>query len=63
MKLKAAADLVEASIHETFDFIAYPPQHWLKIETNNPMERLLKEARRRSTVVGAFPDGNSALML
>jgi transposase-like protein len=63
MKLKAAADLVEKSIHETFSYFAYPPQHWLKIKTNNPMERLLKEARRRTKVVGAFPDGNSALML
>jgi len=43
--------------------IGYPPQHWLKIKTNNPMERLLKKARRRTKVVGAFPDGNSALML
>ena len=63
MKLKSAAELVEKSIHETFAYYAYPPQHWLKIKTNNPMERLLKEARRRTKVVGAFPDGNSALML
>jgi transposase-like protein len=63
MKLKAAADLVEHSIYETLTYYAYPPQHWLKIKTNNPMERLLKEARRRTKVVGAFPDGNSALML
>ena len=63
MKLKAAAELVEKSIHETLTYYAYPPQHWLKIKTNNPMERLLKEARRRTKVVGAFPDGNSALML
>jgi putative transposase len=63
MKLRAAADLVEQSINETLTYYAYPPQHWLKIKTNNPMERLLKEARRRTKVVGAFPDGNSALML
>jgi len=63
MKLKAAADLVETAIHETFAFYAYPPQHWIKLKTNNPMERLLKEARRRTKVVGAFPDGHSALML
>ena len=63
IKLKAAAELVEKSIHETFAYFAYPPQRWLKIKTNNPMERLLKEARRRTKVVGAFPDGNSALML
>ena len=63
MKLRAAAELVENAIHETLTFFAYPPQHWLKLKTNNPMERLLKEARRRTKVVGAFPDGHSALML
>ena len=40
-----------------------PPKYWIKLRTNNPMQRLLKEARRRTKVVGAFPDGNSALML
>jgi transposase-like protein len=63
MKLRAAAELVENAIHETLTFFAYPPQHWLKLKTNNPMERLLKEARRRTKVVGAFPDGHSALIL
>jgi len=63
MKLRAAAELVETAIHETLMFFAYPPQHWLKLKTNNPMERLLKEARRCTKVVGAFPDGHSALML
>jgi transposase-like protein len=63
MRLSAAAELVERSIEETLTFFAYPPQHWLKLKTNNPMERLLKEARRRTKVVGAFPDGHSALML
>jgi putative transposase len=63
MKLKAAAELVDCAIKETLAYYAYPPQHWLKLKTNNPMERLLKEARRRTKVVGAFPDGHSALML
>lgn len=63
MKLRAAAELVEVGIQETLTFYAYPPQHWIKLKTNNPMERLLKEARRRTKVVGAFPDGHSALML
>ena len=63
MKLRAAAELVEKSIDETLTYFSYPPQHWIKLKTNNPMERLLKEARRRTKVVGAFPDGHSALML
>jgi len=63
MKLSAAAKLVDQSIHETLTYYDYPSEHWLKLKTNNPMERLLKEARRRTKVVGAFPDGHSALML
>ena len=63
MKLPAAAQLLENSIHETLTYYDFPSEHWLKLKTNNPMERLLKEARRRTKVVGAFPDGHSALML
>ena len=63
MKLRTAAALVDSAVSETFTFYAYPPQHWLKIKTNNPMERLLKEVRRRTRVVGAFPDSHAALML
>jgi transposase-like protein len=63
MKLGAAAQLVEEKIDETLTYYAFPSQHWLKIRTNNPMERLLREARRRTKVVGAFPDGHAALML
>ena len=40
-----------------------PPAHWIRIRTNNPLERLLREIRRRTRVVGSFPDGHSALML
>ena len=63
MKLRKAAELVEDCIEETLTYYQYPSQHWLKLKTNNPMERLMKEARRRTKVVGAFPDGHSALML
>jgi putative transposase len=62
-KLRKAAELVEAHIEETLTYYRYPPEHWIKLKTNNPMERLLREARRRTKVVGAFPDGQSALML
>ena len=56
MKLRTAAALVDSAVHETFTFYAFPPQHWLKIKTNNPMER--REVRRRTRVVGAFPDSH-----
>lgn len=63
MKLRKAVELVEKSIDETLSFYAYPPQHWIKLKTNNPMERLLKEARRQTKAVSAFPDGHSGLTL
>lgn len=44
-------------------YYRYPSEHWLKLKTNNPMERLFPEVRRRTKVVGAFPGGHSALML
>jgi transposase-like protein len=63
MKLKGAAELLEDGAAETMTFYAFPSEHWRHIKTNNPLERILKEVRRRTRVVGAFPDGHSALML
>ena len=63
MKLNAAADLIESKIEETLTYYKYPPTHWIRIRTNNPLERIMKEIRRRTRVVGSFPDGHSALML
>ena len=63
MKLKDAAKIVEDGIDETLTYYSFPPQHRRRIRTNNRLERLLKEIRRRTKVVGAFPDGQSALML
>jgi transposase-like protein len=42
---------------------AFPEEHWRRIRTNNPLERILREIRRRTRVVGSFPDGQSALNL
>ena len=63
MKLNAASKKLEDGIEETLTYMDFPSQHWLKIRTNNVIERLNREIRRRTRVVGAFPDGNSALML
>ena len=63
MKLKAAARTVEEGIGETLTYTDFPREHCRKIRTNNPMERVMREIRRRTRVVGNFPDGNSALML
>jgi putative transposase len=63
MKLTAAAQLIEASIEETLSYYAYPSEHQRSLRTNNPLERVMREIRRRTRVVGEFPDGNSALIL
>ena len=63
MKLARAAEIVAAGIDETLNYYAMPSEHWRSIRTNNPLERLMREIRRRTRVVGAFPDGQSALML
>ena len=63
MKLKEAADKLDRSIEETLTYMSFPVEHWSRIRTNNGIERIMLEIRRRTRVVGAFPDGNSALML
>ncbi|MHB9071275.1 MAG: IS256 family transposase, partial [Sedimentisphaerales bacterium] len=63
MRLGRAADVVREGISETLSYYYFPREHWLRIRTNNMLERIMKEIRRRTRVVGSFPDGNSALML
>ena len=63
MKLPEAAKKVADGIEQTLTYCDFPSEHWTKIRTNNVIERMNREIRRRTRVVGAFPDGNSALML
>ena len=63
LRLTRAAELVEAAVEETLTYYAFPEEHWRRIRTNNPLERILREIRRRTRVVGAFPYGQSALNL
>jgi transposase-like protein len=63
MKLKKAAETVRNGIEETLSYMSFPREHWIRIRTNNPLERIMREIRRRTRVVGNFPDGESALML
>ena len=63
--LKAAASCLRESIGESTTYLLddYPVEHRRRIRTNNMIERLNREIRRRTRVVGSFPDGRSALML
>ena len=62
-RMGRAADLVDTHVRETLTYYAFPDCHWIKIRTNNPLERIMREIRRRTRVVGAFPDGQSCLNL
>ena len=63
MRLKEAAKVVREGFAETLTYCEMPREHWRRIRTNNAIERLNREIRRRTRVVGTFPDGKSALML
>ena len=62
-KLKSAANTLENGIEEALTYTDFPREHWLKIRSNNGIERINREIRRRTNAVGCFPDGQSALML
>jgi transposase-like protein len=62
-RLAKAADVVQAGVLETLSYMSFPREHWTRIRTNNPLERLNLEIKRRTRVVGTFPDGESALVL
>ena len=63
IKLREAAKKMEDGIEETLTYCDFLSAHYTRIRANNCLERLNREIRRRTRVVGCFPDGNSALML
>jgi transposase-like protein len=62
-RLGQAAAIVRDGVDETLSYMAFPREHWTRIRTNNVLERIMREIRRRTRVVGNFPDGQSAVML
>ncbi len=59
---QAAAVLAEAE-DDVLAYMSFPVEHWSRIYSTNPLERLHREIRRRTDVVGVFPNGDATLRL
>jgi putative transposase len=55
--------LLAAAEEDVLAYMAFPPEHWSRIYSTNPLERLIREIKRRTDVVGVFPDQPAVLRL
>ena len=62
-KLADAARIVGEGFMETLTYAKFPMEHWRRIRTNDGIERLNREIKRRTKAVASFPDGKAAAML
>jgi putative transposase len=58
-----AAEVLAAGEDDVLVYMTFPPEHWTRIYSTNPLERVNREVKRRTNVVGIFPDADAVLRL
>ncbi len=62
-KATKLSDWMENNLIEGFNTFQFPEEHWLRLRTSNLAERINKEIKKRTRIVGIFPNGDSCLRL